>query len=135
MTHTLTPADLDNARRIARGYAPHDDDLESAAMLALVLASRAWDGRGSFRGFASQHVRWAILDELRQHKPEPVDTATLADTTRVLGKDALDDATTQLHTDLHQALKVLRCEFLLDGVDRRYFAHRGALQALRRELT
>lgn len=135
MTHTLTLEDMARARRIANGYRPGDDDLESDAMLALVLASRAWDGRGSFQGFAGQHVRWAVLDSMKRRTDEPVDTATLPDSTVILGKDALDDATACFHADLHQALRALRCEFLLDGVDRRMFAHRTALSALRRELT
>ncbi len=131
--HEITREDVDRARRIARGYAGRDDDVESAAMLALYRASRTWRGVGTFQGFAAEHVRFACLREVRRTKPEPVDLETLPDTTVVVG--ALDDADAERHAALHEALEDLGVVFLLDGVDRRRFAHRGALVALARRLT
>lgn len=131
---TITPADMHRARSYAEHTAPGDCDIESAAMLGLLTAAQTWDGRGSWWGFAGQRVRWAVLDELRRTHPEPIDVALLPDTTTPAGMVVIDERTAHVYAALHTELAALHTEWLLDGVDRRRLADRGALAHLRRVL-
>ncbi|WNM25235.1 hypothetical protein [Demequina capsici] len=135
MSHTITIDDMTFARSHADRVRPNDSDVESAAMAGLLLASETYDGRGSWRGFAGQRIRWAIVDELRRTRPDPIDVTTLPDATTTFGPTCLDDRTADLCAALHVELRAARCEFLLDGVDRRRMADRGALVHLRRVLS
>jgi RNA polymerase sigma factor (sigma-70 family) len=63
------------ARRLARVYARRcpglADEVESAAMLGLVLAARDYDPRGAaFATYAAPRIRGAVLDALRAAGPK-----------------------------------------------------------------
>lgn len=66
---TITPEHMAHVRRIARracgtAWRQLRDDVEGAACLALALAARDWDGRGTFEGYAYERCRWGALDEI-----------------------------------------------------------------------
>lgn len=65
----ITPEHMAHVRRIARkacgtAWRHLRDDVEGAACLALALAARDWDGRGTFEGYAYERCRWRALDEI-----------------------------------------------------------------------
>lgn len=132
--HEIDHADMHRARAYAERIAPADSDIESAAMEGLLNAAETFDGRGSWTGYSNQRIRWAVLDELRRSHPAPVDVSLLPDTTPTYGPVCLDDRTADLCAVLIVELAAMRAEYLLDGVDRRRLAHRGALAHLNRVL-
>lgn len=138
MSHVLTSRDMDRTRTIAHGFARgvgmDGQDAESVAMEALARAYLAWDGRGSWPAYSGQRVRFALIDEARKTRPVPVDIESLPDHTEVLNAPTTDPDALLAQVILHEALRDLRVEFLLEGIDRRRFAHRSALVALRRRL-
>lgn len=133
MTHDLDHDDLDLARHVASKYGPAGDgELESAAMVGLLNASDSFEF-GTWRPYAVRCIKWAILDHLRRRIDEPIDTATLPDTAQPIGhREPSDDPRVE---QLLVELRAMRAEYLLDGVDRRRMAHRGALVHLKRALT
>jgi RNA polymerase sigma factor (sigma-70 family) len=71
---SLVTAHLPLAKKVAAAMARRmplpREDIESAAMLGLVQAARAYDAtRGSFEGFATVRIRGAIQDEARAVDP------------------------------------------------------------------
>jgi RNA polymerase sigma factor (sigma-70 family) len=44
-------------------------ELEQEALISLWRSSEAWDGRGKFSAFASQRMKWAILEYYRLRHP------------------------------------------------------------------
>lgn len=132
-TRNLDSVDLSMARAIAYRLArKHDDDAESAAMEGLLKAAQTWERtKGAWVTYAVRSIRWAVLDELRKPKPEPMDLEAHADEVRVVGIITTNEGVERLR----QALATLDAEDLIDGIDMRRNRDRALVTQLRKALS
>ncbi len=62
------------ARRVAARYdnfTRHADDIESAAMLGVLIAASTYDEQSEWSYWLKQKVRWSIMDYVRRIKKQP----------------------------------------------------------------
>lgn len=125
----ITQEDMDIARRVARGFGPpNDGEVESAAMTGLLDAARLFDGRGDWKRFMVQRVKFRCMNLFVRNLPLPVETLPEP-------KIQPPEETNPLLTEALSFLDPELAEEILYSLDRRKSSHRQALETIRLHLT